>query len=382
MEHYDVIVIGGGPAGGSAAHVAAGAGLRVALVDRHAFPRDKLCGGGFTGRSYRYYEEIFGQPIASEIILTKTVAEFHAQGEELARIEGIPAIHMTMRRDLDAAIVGHALASGAEDFCGTGVESVDLEARQVVLRDGRVLGYSVLIGADGANSMVARALFGQAFDHTTVGFGLEIEAPPPPPDAPVRIDFNAAEWGYGWYFPKAGSTTIGVGGVNGRNPDMKAAMARYTDIFGATGAHKVKGAFLPFGDVRRSPGREDVLLAGDAAGLVDPITGEGIAYAMQSGAWAGEAAIEAIRANHPPRALTLYRQRLRPIHRALFHARWIRQIIFRRGFRDTFFRAFKGSGTVRHQYMRLLAGEIEYPALAWSTFKKVPGFVVRSVTGR
>ncbi len=381
MDQFDVIVIGAGPAGGAAAHVAARAGLRVALIDRHGFPRDKLCGGGFTGRSYRYYEEIFGAPIPEEIILTKHSVEFHAHGEELARIDGIPPIHMTMRRDMDHSIVRHALASGAEDFTGCAVEALEFDTRNVVLKDGRRLGYRVLIGADGANSLVARALYGRAFDHDRIGFGLEIEGPVPAEDAPVRIDFGAAEWGYGWNFPKAGSATIGIGGVHGKNPEMKAAMARYLEIFGVEGA-RVKGAFLPFGDVRWSPGRREVLLAGDAAGLVDPITGEGIAYAMKSGALAAEAAVEAIRENHPPRALTLYRMGLREIHSAMFHARWIRQIIFGRAFRGAFVRAFKGSGTVRYQYLRLMAGEIEYPALAWATAKKLPGFVVRSVSGR
>lgn len=382
MDHFDLIVIGAGPAGGAAAHTAARNGLRVALIDRHKFPREKLCGGGFTGRSYRYYREIFGRNISDDIILTKDVVEFHAHGQALARIEDIPPIHMTMRRDLDNAIVEHALASGAEDFTGHGVAELDFDQRSVTLTDGQTLSYKVLIGADGANSQVARALYGTAFDHDRIGFGLEIEAPTPPASAPVRIDFGAAEWGYGWYFPKAGSTTIGIGGVHRRNPDMKGAMQDYLSLFGAEGQHKVKGAFLPFGDVRRWPGRREVLLAGDAAGLVDPITGEGIAYAMKSGALAARAAAEAIAANHPPRALTLYRQHLRPIHRAMFHARWIRQIIFAKGFRNTFIRAFRGSGTVRYQYLRLMAGEIEYPALAWATFKKVPSFLLRSATGR
>ncbi|MBY6156201.1 geranylgeranyl reductase family protein [Pseudooceanicola nitratireducens] len=382
MDIFDVIVVGGGPAGAAAAHVAARAGLRVALVDKHKFPREKLCGGGFTGRSYQYYEQIFGAPIADDIIITKRAVEFYAEGQELARIEDIPPIHMTMRRDLDASCVAHALASGAEDLTGTGCEALDLDAQVVTLKGGVQIGYRVLIGADGANSGVARALYGQAFDHDRIGFGLEIEGPVPAPDAPVRIDFGAADWGYGWNFPKAGSATIGIGGVHGRNPDMKAKMQEYQEIFGLGEGYKVKGAFLPFGDVRRWPGRREVLLAGDAAGLVDPITGEGIAYAMQSGAFAGAAAAEAIAANHPPRALTLYKQKLRLIHSAMFHANWIREIIFGRAFRGAFYRAFKGSGTVRHQYLRLMAGEIEYPALAWATFKKVPGFVVRSVTGR
>ncbi|MGI3170348.1 geranylgeranyl reductase family protein [Pseudooceanicola sp. C21-150M6] len=382
MEYYDVIVVGGGPAGGAAAHVAARAGLRVALVDRHRFPREKLCGGGFTGRSYRYYQEIFGAPIAPEIILTKRAVEFHAYGERIGRLDPIPDIHMTMRRDLDASMVAHALASGAADLTGTGLAEVVAEENRVVLTDGRSLGYGVLIGADGVNSQVARSLYGQAFNHDTIGFGLEIEGPVPDPDAPVRIDFGAAEWGYGWNFPKEGSATIGIGGVHRRNPDMKAGMAAYMAEFGLGDEYRVKGQFLPFGDVRRKPGRLNVLLAGDAAGLVDPITGEGIAYAMKSGALAAEAAVEAIAANHPPRALTLYRQKLRPIHTAMYHARWIRQIIFHKAFRKTFVRAFRGSGTLRHQYFRLMAGEIEYGELAAATFRKVPRFVMRTVTGR
>ena len=82
-----------------------------------------------------------------------------------------------------------------------------------------------MIGADGANSLVARTLYGEAFDHARIGFGLEIEAPAPAADAPVRIDFGAAEWGYGWNFPKAGSATIGIGGVHGRNPGMPPALS-------------------------------------------------------------------------------------------------------------------------------------------------------------
>ena len=78
-------------------------------------------------------------------------------------------------------------------------------ARRLTLKDGRALAYGVLIGADGANSQVARHLFGQSFDRARIGFGLEIEAGGDHvrPDAPIRIDLGAVEWGYGWVFPKA-----------------------------------------------------------------------------------------------------------------------------------------------------------------------------------
>ena len=127
---------------------------------------------------------------------------------------------------------------------------------------------------------------------------------PPPPgnaDRPLRIDFGAAHWGYGWDFPKSGSSTIGIGGVLSRNEDMKGAMAAYLDLLGQDPTQPVKGHHLPFGDFRRRPGRGAVLLAGDAAGLVDPITGEGIAYALKSGQLAAQAAVQALAEDAPRR---------------------------------------------------------------------------------
>ena len=149
----------------AAAVTAARAGLSVALIDMHVFPRDKLCGGGFTGRSMRYFREIFGAEAPAAPHLTRTSVTFCAFGQTLGTFDEVPPIHMTMRRDLDNAIVDHALASGAEDFTGQSVAEMDFDQRSVTLTDGQTLSYKVLIGADGANSQVARALYGTAFDH-------------------------------------------------------------------------------------------------------------------------------------------------------------------------------------------------------------------------
>ncbi|WP_238365955.1 NAD(P)/FAD-dependent oxidoreductase [Mesobacterium pallidum] len=373
MDSYDLIVIGSGPAGGAAAFVAALAGLRVALVDRHVFPRDKLCGGGFTGRSMALYREIFGtDPVETD---RRDRYEFHAHGQALGVITDVPPMYLTTRLALDNAIHEHAVAAGAEAITGL---VKDIEGTVVTLEGGRALSGRLLIGADGVKSRVARALFGESFDARHIGFGFEIEAPPQTGDPAIRIDFGAAEWGYGWSFPKSGSTTIGVGGVLSRNPDMKASMAAYMAELGVTDPPKIKGHHLPFGAFRKVPGQGDVLLCGDAAGLVDPITGEGIAYAMQSGALAGHAAVEALAEGAPGTALPCYTESLKPIHTALRQARAIRLLIFARPMRRAFLKAFSGQGGLKRDYLRMMAGELEYPDLTRAVLRRLPAHLARA----
>ncbi|MGY9048966.1 MAG: ATP cone domain-containing protein, partial [Rhodobacterales bacterium] len=236
----------------------------------------------------------------------------------------------------------------------------------------------LLIAADGVNSTTARALFGKAFDADTIGFALEVEVPSDTPDTPVRIDFGAADWGYGWDFPKTSGRTIGVGGILRRNGDLKTALATYLRHLDVTTDSPIKGQFLPFGAYRRVPGKGPVLLAGDAAGLVDPITGEGIAYAMKSGQLAAQSAVAAMRSGAPATALPLYRDALRPIHRAISQARMIRPMIFLPALRGGFVAGFRNSSTLRTEYLRLLAGETEYGQITRRTIARIPRLFMRS----
>jgi geranylgeranyl reductase family protein len=385
MDHFDIVVIGAGPAGGAAAFCAAQAGLKVALIDRKTFPRDKLCGGLVTGRARKHYAAIFGHEMPFEPGECKRVVDFRYRGRPVGRIEDAPALCATMRWDMDAMICGQALGAGARDFTGQSVAALDPEAQSLTLADGRALSFGVLIGADGVNSQVARALFGQSFDRARIGFGLEIEAHDAhlKPEAPIRIDLAAAQWGYGWCFPKRCSTTIGVGGLLARNPDMKAAMTAYCEALGVDApAARIKGQFLPFGDVRKVPGRGAVLLAGDAAGLVDPITGEGIGHAMQSGQLAAQAAIAALKAGRPRSALGRYRRALRPLHRSLAIARLIRPVIFAPALEPAFARAFARSTTLRRQFLELMAGEAEYGDILWRLVLRLPRLGLMAVQRR
>lgn len=383
MAKFDIIVIGAGPAGSATAAWAAKQGLNAALVDKAHFPRNKLCGGLFTGRSRRYFREIFEADLDTRQTLTRTQIAFWHAGQELACLSDVPPLHLTMRVDLDTQMLTHACAAGAHDFTGHAIK--DIDDTTITLRDGTKLQAAILIGADGVNSVVAKHLFGTAFDTQTIGFALETEAPHAPTpvneaqlERSVRIDFAAAQWGYGWSFPKAETTTIGVCGLRKHNADMKAHMARYLQTLDNPQSPKllIKGHHLPFGDFRRVPGRANVLLVGDAAGLVDPITGEGIAFALKSGQLAAQAAYDALANKAPHTALRRYKRSLKEIHRTLRIARTLRLIVFAPQWQKAFLTTFANSGTVRHLYMRMLAGEVEYPEIARRVLARMPRYVM------
>ncbi len=307
---FDLVVSGAGPAGAAAAAEARALGLTVALVDRAAFPRDKLCGGGVTGRARAAIEAVFGGFPAVPCVETARV-RFTAQGRVIGEVDGAATgaapFAMIMRADLDAALRQVALDRGAVPVTGKAAA----QGTALVLAGGERVAGRVLIGADGVHSAVARALHGRAFDPARIGFALEAERPGVP-EGVAELDFGALRWGYGWAFPKAGGTTLGIGGRAGLNPDMRKDFDHWLAGRGAGGL-KVKGHHLPFGDPRDPPGRGAVLLAGDAAGLVDPITGEGIALAVESGRLAARAAAAALAAGRPEAAFGHYAATIRPL---------------------------------------------------------------------
>jgi geranylgeranyl reductase family protein len=366
-QEFDVVVIGGGPAGSSAARSARSHGLRTVLIDKKVFPRDKLCGGLLTPRSKTLFERIFEQTWDSELVRASDTMSFSSRGKHLATVRAHHALYFCMRRDFDNYLRSLAAEAGVTMILGTSVAEIDTAAHRLRLSDGRVIGYGVLIGADGVNSQVAKALFGASFDQETIGFGLEVEIPRDDllqQGEVIEVDFSAAAWGYGWVFPKKSTYTVGVGGLHAENPDMKGSLRKYLSGKGLNpDAYKIKGHFIPFGDYRTSPGRGNVLLVGDAAGAVDPITGEGIAYALETGNLAAGAAAAALTQRAPESAYSLYRGTYLRAVRGLAQANRWRYLIFPRRVQRLFEWAFRDAGTLQHGYLDILAGKLEYKDL-------------------
>ncbi|WP_435259868.1 NAD(P)/FAD-dependent oxidoreductase [Thioclava sp. FR2] len=362
LHTYDLIVIGAGPAGATAACVAARHGLRVALVDKAPFPRNKLCGGGVTGRAMGHLTQAFGA-LPETLFHRCDEVQMTASGQPLGTESGLPTIYMTMRRDFDAALREFAILAGAADFCGRRVSFIDLDACQVTLVSGETLRGSVMIGADGINSAVARSLFGRSHDPDQVAFALEVEVSGET-SGQLELDLSAVPWGYGWDFPKAGGRTLGLGGSAKRNPNMRQSFEAWLRARGVDPSQvKIKGHHLPMGDVRKIPGRGNILLAGDAAGLVDPITGEGIGWAVHSGQLAAEAAFAAISRNNPALALSIYQASARHMLRELSRARFLARLVYVPWLQPRFHALLASSSALRQRYLDLLAGKMDYADL-------------------
>ena len=293
MQNYDVLVVGAGPAGSATAiHLARG-GARVLLADRARFPRDKPCGGGVTGRALRQAPCDL-TPVVERVVHTFELRLHHRRS--FRRTSSEPLILMTQRRRLDAHLAEQAVAAGASFRDNARVEQIEIGASGVrATVGGEPIAADLIVGADGANGVVARAT---GLDAGIVrGVALEGNVPWQLLDrdryaSTAVIEFGAPAGGYGWLFPKADHANLGVGGWAEEGPHLRGHLARLAGAFSVDPAAitDVRGHRLPMRSVGAStPASDNVLLVGDAAGLVDPLSGDGMYEAFASARLAAEA---------------------------------------------------------------------------------------------
>lgn len=358
-------MIGGGPAGSSAARTLASQGVDVALIDKAVFPRAKLCGGLLTLRSRKLFARIFGEAAWDQAFEYEAdgIRLFHRE-RCLSEVAQHSALYFTCRHHFDNYLLSLAREQGTTLYLGDGLASIDLDQQVCRLQSGQEISYDHLIGADGVNSTVARTLFGASYDREKIAFALEMDvdrALLPREVTRPEIYFGVVKWGYGWVFPKRDTVTVGVGGIQARNPQMKQDFEAFLrSVFGTMPPGKIKGHHIPFGDYKPTPGANKVLLAGDAAGLVEPITGEGIAFAMQSGYYAAQAVLEAEASSGRVPALAAYQRRHKEITQILDHANRLRYLIFPQACERLLVKALPRSTQVTRLHLDLMADEIGY----------------------
>jgi geranylgeranyl reductase family protein len=310
-RRFDVVVVGAGPAGGIAALVLARSGARVALADKAAFPRDKACGDLVGPR---------GVQVLADLGLRVPDA---GRGSDLlavgpsGRRSRLPAFTgrtypghgiIVPRLALDHALREAALEAGAVPIRAriTAVEAGgDGKVDAVISSDGQRLAGDVIIAADGALSPVAR-LAGMLDPQTALwGFAIRAYVPAEVP-LPLLVLLDASPWriypGYGWLFPgENGQANVGIGvglGSSRRQAPLRGDLARLVAMLGRHGdlgrdaqPGPVMGGWLRMGGTGTPPAAGNVLLAGDAAGLINPLQGEGIGPAMVSARLAAEAVL-------------------------------------------------------------------------------------------
>ncbi|WP_078591901.1 NAD(P)/FAD-dependent oxidoreductase [Streptomyces megasporus] len=313
--HWDLVVVGAGPAGAATALGAlyADPELRVLLLDRADFPRDKACGDGVAPHVL---------DLLAEVGVTGLV-EDRAPADRLHLGRGGMAVERRMarpawvvpRRILDARLVDAAVAAGAR-LLRHRVRALRQHADAVVL-DGEISA-GVVVGADGAHSVVRRAL---GLPRGPMALALRGYAPV----ASGRRGALVIEFGprhqpsYAWSFDRGdGRANIGYGEALHRDrpaPTRAQLLERLEALLpgAAEGAEHWVGHHLPLSTARRRSPAGRVLLVGDAAGLVNPLTGEGIYYAVATGIAAGRAVVAARREGRPERAGELHAHATRRI---------------------------------------------------------------------
>jgi geranylgeranyl reductase family protein len=293
VKRYDAIVVGAGPAGSTLAYRLATAGADVLLLDKARFPRDKPCGGGVTGRAAQLL------PFSIEPVVEHVVSAVDLRlgyRRTLSRGGGEPLVYMTQRKRLDHFLLERAAAAGAEVREGVKVTDLEVDAEGVRVEgiEGRVLA-----GADGVNGVTARRL--GLGGNRVVGVALEGNMSYAKMEADryerrLALELGAIPGGYGWVFPKGDHANFGVGGWEEEGPRLRDHLRRLCREHGASfdDLEELRGFRLPLREPGSTLARGRSLLVGDAAGLIDPVSGDGMFEGFLSSQFAAESILDVL----------------------------------------------------------------------------------------
>ncbi|HEY2354884.1 MAG TPA: geranylgeranyl reductase family protein [Gaiellaceae bacterium] len=342
---YDVAIVGGGPAGSTTAYRLATAGARVLLVDKANFPRDKPCGGGVTGRAARLLPFSI-EPVVEDIVTQMDCGLRYRR--HVSRTARKPIAFMTQRSRLDHFLLEKAADAGAEVRQGASADARELDAR-------------IVIGADGCNGSSAKQL--RLVEDVAHGVALEANYPWEQRFAgSMVLEIAVIHGGYGWIFPKGDHINVGVGGNEAEGPKLRAELKRMCEAYNVDpdSATGTRGYRLPMRAAGTTLARGTTAVIGDAAGLVDPFSGDGMYEAFYSAKLVTEAALDVLagRAEDLSAYQAAVERRITPLTRA----GWGAKAAFERFPKTTY--ALARLPVAFRALEKLLTGDLPEPAAA------------------
>lgn len=312
---YDIVIVGAGPAGATAAKYLAEQHVNVLLIEKETLPRDKPCGGGIPMKVVNMFPYLSQNDVISTYSYCCSVY-FHTFEKPLTVHLDEPCLGMVLRKDFDYKLVQMAMNSGAKLLDGKTVTDVTVDDAKVTitLQDGSTVDADIVIGADGTWSTIAKKT-GLKKKKQLVGVCVYEERRIDKENSSTFFDnhncfhiifgFEGIK-GYGWVFPKESYVNIGIGEFTDRyktankKKNLNNLYSRYITALKESNIlpeeymiGKLQGGALPLRPLDKAYS-DRVLLVGDAAGLANPVSGAGIYYAMTSGMIAATVAAQAL----------------------------------------------------------------------------------------
>ncbi len=302
----DILVVGAGPAGASAAKILSEKGCDVLVVDSKKFPRPKLCAGLITWKTLNVIRKVFG--IDRETLLSRGIIHYRSRqyaiwNRHIQMVRGqleFP-FHLVDRQFYDQFWLDMAQKAGAKLRLGDGVAEIEPSSSTVITHKGKRLKARVILGADGAFSRVRTGLMktGMIRSNWNRGLAFAIEGFVSRRDFQGFYDwpaiyFGFIPWGYAWSFPGPENQIVGICGLQKKvGPNFGGYFKTFVRSLSIPKNRiiKIRGHPLPYGNYLKQPGYRNILLLGDACGLADPLLGEGIYYAHKSGQLAASAVL-------------------------------------------------------------------------------------------
>ena len=297
--HYDVVIIGAGPSGIAAGHNIINNNISCCIIDKQKFPRNKLCAGGVTQKTFELLQSL---NLGSEFngintVVSKDVS-IYLENNHITDIPCKVNTYLVDRFEFDEYLVRAYENKGGKILENTKVKNIDTKNNTITLSDNQNISFKYIIGADGAVG-TTRSLIDENIK--TNGFCLQVDVDKNKStydSDKMSMYYGVLPYGYGWIFPKKNHLSVGFIGEYDKNIDYKGEFEKFLNNIGIEcDRSKFKGAFIPFGQYLKKPinKEKNVLLVGDAAGFVDPITGEGIYFAVLSGIKASDTIVKAIK---------------------------------------------------------------------------------------
>ena len=297
MKHFDVAIIGSGPAGASTAFYLGKKGISTVIIEKETLPRYKTCGGGFVNRGKKNMPFDISEVIEREFFTVDSY--FNNQKIHYKSTKDTPIITMVMRDAFDYLLVKKASEFGVMLLENQTLKSMHFINQKAILETCKeTISATFVIAADGVLSTTAK-LAGWHKETRKLIPALEYEVQVSAADfirlaTQVRFDVDAVPYGYAWCFPKKNHLSVGVLTTKKGKINLKDYYKTYLKTLGINEVvnEEAHGYQIPISPRKDGFVNKNVFLIGDAAGFAEPITAEGISNAILSGKYVAEAIIE------------------------------------------------------------------------------------------